>query len=92
MTDDKLERVFQTADPGRRAILKKLVLSAAFVVPIIASFSVTDLRAQAIGSRSTTSIKTSGMLSSTSLTTMISLSSTISTMTSSSTTLLTTTP
>jgi len=43
MSDEKLERVFRTVDPGRRATLKKLVVSAAFSVPIIASFPVKDL-------------------------------------------------
>jgi hypothetical protein len=63
MSDDKFERVFQTVDPARRAILKKLVLSAVFTVPIIASFSVDALAgAGANGGFSnmttTTSIKT----------------------------------
>lgn len=54
MSDEKLERVLRTVDPGRRAVLKKMVLSAAFTVPIIASFSVKDLMAAGMGSGGTT--------------------------------------
>jgi len=55
MSDEKLERVFQTVDdPGKRATLKKLVLGAAFAVPIIASFSVKDLAYAGTGSLGTT--------------------------------------
>jgi hypothetical protein len=53
MNEEKLDSALQTVDPGRRAIIKKLVLGAAFAVPIIASFSVTELHAQAVGSVST---------------------------------------
>ncbi len=58
MNDEKLERALQTVDPGRRAIIKKLVLGAAFAVPIIASFSVTDLHASGMGSAMTSSTTT----------------------------------
>jgi hypothetical protein len=50
MSDEKLERVLRTVEPGRRAALKKMVLAAAFTVPMIASFSVTNLAAAGIGS------------------------------------------
>jgi hypothetical protein len=53
MSDEKLERVLRTVDPGRRAALKKMVLAAAFTVPMIASFSVTNLAASGIGSGQT---------------------------------------
>ena len=43
MSDEKFERAFRTVDPGRRATLKKVVLGAAFSVPIIASFSLKDV-------------------------------------------------
>jgi hypothetical protein len=56
MSEGKLDRVLQTVDPGRRAALKKMVLAAAFTVPIIASFSVTNLAAGSIGSFPKTSI------------------------------------
>jgi hypothetical protein len=62
MSDDKFERVFQTVDPARRAILKKLVLSAVFSVPIIASFSVDALAGHGanggFSNMTTTSFKT----------------------------------
>jgi hypothetical protein len=54
MTEGKLDRVLQTVDSGRRAALKKMVLAAAFTVPVIASFSVTNLAAGSIGSMGTT--------------------------------------
>jgi len=50
MNDEKLERMLHNVDPGRRAALKKMILAAAFTVPIIASFSVTNLAAQGMGS------------------------------------------
>jgi hypothetical protein len=61
MNDEKLERALQSVDPERRAVIKKLVLGAAFAVPIIASFSVTELHAQQVGSMTITrtSFKTS---------------------------------
>jgi hypothetical protein len=43
MSDEKLDQALQSVDPARRAILKKLVISAAFTVPIIASYSVDAL-------------------------------------------------
>ncbi|HVN29289.1 MAG TPA: hypothetical protein VMT64_12420 [Candidatus Binataceae bacterium] len=59
MNDEKLERVMKAVDPQRRAVLKKLVLSAAFTIPLIASFSVGELHAQGMGSGPTTSTTTS---------------------------------
>lgn len=54
MNDEKLGRVLEAVDPNRRAVLKKLLLGAAFSVPIIASFSVRDLARAQVGSGSTT--------------------------------------
>ena len=60
MNDEKLERVLSTVeDPARRAALKKLALGAAFAVPLIMSFSVTELHAQGMGSGNTTTTSTS---------------------------------
>jgi hypothetical protein len=54
--DEKLEHVLKTVEPGRRALLKKMVLSTAFTVPIIASFSVKDLAYAQMGSHQTTTV------------------------------------
>jgi hypothetical protein len=54
--DEKLEHVLKTVEPGRRALLKKMVLSTAFTVPIIASFSVKDLAYAQMGSHGTTTV------------------------------------
>ena len=54
MNDEKLERVLKDVEPARRAALKKLVLGAAFSIPLIASFSVGDLHAAGLGSGNTT--------------------------------------
>jgi hypothetical protein len=43
MSDEKFEREFRTVDLGRRTTLKKVLLGAAFSVPIIASFSLKDV-------------------------------------------------
>ena len=43
MGDDKIDQVLRTVDPAKRTTLKKLVIGAAFAVPIIASYSVKDL-------------------------------------------------
>jgi len=43
MNEDKFERALEAIDTERRAVIKKLVLSAAFSVPIVASFSVNAL-------------------------------------------------
>ncbi|HLI78836.1 MAG TPA: hypothetical protein VKV03_02570 [Candidatus Binataceae bacterium] len=60
MSEEKLDQVFASVEPSRRAILKKMVIGGGFAIPIIASFSVTDLMAQGIGSPATsTSVKTS---------------------------------
>jgi hypothetical protein len=58
MGDDKLDRALRTVDPGRRALLKKLVLGAAFAVPIVLSFSVKDLAHAQTGSIPKTSLTT----------------------------------
>lgn len=43
MDTDKIEQVLRTVDPAKRTFLKKLVIGAAFAIPIIASYSVKDL-------------------------------------------------
>jgi len=58
MEDKKLEEVLQIVDPKRRAFLKKLVVGAAFTVPLVASYSVKELGAQMIGSPPITSTAT----------------------------------
>ena len=58
MSDEKLDRVLRTVDPRRRSFLKKLVLGAAFSVPIIASYSVKDLAYAQVGSPPPTTTKT----------------------------------
>ena len=92
MSDDKLDRVLRTVDPGRRALLKKLVLGAAFAVPIVISFSVKDLANAQAGSvpssTTTTSLKTTK--TTTTLRTTTTMSTIISTTTS--TPFVTTTP
>lgn len=40
---DDAERALAAVDAGRRETLRKLILGAAFVVPIVASFSVDGL-------------------------------------------------
>jgi hypothetical protein len=61
MADEKLDRVLRTVEPGRRAMLKKMVLAAAFTIPVVASFPVSNLANANIGSMgtTTTSFKTS---------------------------------
>ena len=43
MSEDKLDHAFATVDPSRRAFVKKLVVGSSFAVPIVASYSMTDL-------------------------------------------------
>jgi len=50
MTEEKLDHILASVEPSRRAILKKMLLAAGFVVPIIASFPVTQLAAAGMGS------------------------------------------
>jgi hypothetical protein len=50
MADDRLEPLLQAADPGKRALLRKLVLGTAFAVPMVASYSVKDLAVAQQGS------------------------------------------
>ena len=56
MNDQQLEQVLNKVDPGRRSMLKKLVLGAGFAVPVIASFSVKELSAAGVGSPGTTTL------------------------------------
>jgi len=82
MSDEKLERVLQTVDRGRRAVLKKMVLSAAFTVPIIASFSVKDLMAAGMGSGGTTTASSISVITTTKpATTLTTITTTMSTTT-----------
>jgi hypothetical protein len=57
MADDRLEPLLQAADPGKRALLKKLVLGTAFAVPMVASYSVKDLAVAQPGSPLTDTIE-----------------------------------
>ena len=57
MSNENFERVFQTVDPARRAIFEKLVANATFTVPVVASFSVSELGADAMARMTTTSLK-----------------------------------
>lgn len=43
MDNKGLEDLLRTVDPAKRLFLKKVVLGAAFALPIIASYSVKDL-------------------------------------------------
>lgn len=60
MSEDKLDKVLEAVEPSRRAILKKMVIGAGFAVPIIVSFSVTELAAQGVGSGSTSTVTITG--------------------------------
>ena len=90
MDERKLERILDRVDRDRRAVLKKLIMGAAFSIPIIASFSVGELHADGLGSgpTTTTSMKT---LTSTSTTTTTKTSSTTTTSTTTKTSTTTTT-
>jgi hypothetical protein len=43
MADDKLDRILEQVDPEKRDFLKKVIVGTAFVVPIVASFSMEGL-------------------------------------------------
>jgi hypothetical protein len=43
MDDQQDPKVLESVDEGRRASLKKILLSAAFVVPVVASFTMSGL-------------------------------------------------
>jgi hypothetical protein len=78
MSDDKLDRALESVDPKKRAILKKLVLGAAFSVPIIASFSVTDLHAGGIGSGGTITVTATTAITMTTVTVTVTRTTTTS--------------
>ena len=59
MSNEMLDQVLRTVDPAKRVSLKKLVLGAAFAVPIIASYSVKDLAYGQVGSCPVTITSTS---------------------------------
>lgn len=40
---DRMERVLETIDAGKRASLRKLVTGAVFVAPVVASFAINGL-------------------------------------------------
>jgi hypothetical protein len=48
------ERALASVDAGKRETLRKLILGAAFVVPIVASFSVDGLVSRAHANANTT--------------------------------------
>ena len=51
MADEgKLDQALKDVNPERRALLKKLVLSAVFSIPIVLSFAVKDLARAQVGS------------------------------------------
>ena len=43
MSDEKLDPILDQVDPGKRDFLKKVIVSSAFVTPIVASFSMEGL-------------------------------------------------
>jgi hypothetical protein len=49
--DDVDPRVLESVDESRRALLRKLVLGSAFVIPAVASFSMESLAANRTGVR-----------------------------------------
>ena len=51
MPEDKLDQAFATVEHSRRAFLKQLVITSGFCIPMVVSYSVTDLAsAQTLGS------------------------------------------
>ena len=58
MENEKLEHVLRTVDPAKRAFVRKVVIGAAFAVPIVASYSVKDLAYATVGSCPVTVFKT----------------------------------
>lgn len=46
-TNQKLERVLARVDPGRRDAMRKILVTAAYTAPVVASFSMTSLDATA---------------------------------------------
>jgi hypothetical protein len=45
--DQKLERVLARVDPGRREAMRKILVTAAYAAPVVASFSMANLDAVA---------------------------------------------
>ena len=56
MDNEKIELVLRTVEPAKRVFLKKLVIGAAFAVPIIASYSVKDLAYATVASGCTATV------------------------------------
>ncbi|HXJ77991.1 MAG TPA: hypothetical protein VMS64_04830 [Candidatus Methylomirabilis sp.] len=53
MSTDKFEQALAALEPSKRALLKGIVAGAAFAVPTVASFAVSDLAYGQVGSCST---------------------------------------
>ena len=54
--DDRLERALETIDAGKRDSMRKLVIGAAFVAPVVASFAIEGMMVSpAMASNITTS-------------------------------------
>ena len=97
MNDKKLEQVLDKVDPGRRTMLRKLVLGAGFAVPVIASFSVKELAAAGTGSLGTLTIISTVLIATeasttTTSTSAVTITSTVFANTTTSTVTVTETP
>jgi hypothetical protein len=71
MANDRFEQALATLDPNKRALLKRIVAGAAFVVPAIASFAVADLAYGQIGSCSTSTATSTVTISDVTTTTTV---------------------
>src|SRR5262245_13590546 len=80
MASDKFEQALAVLDPSKRALLKRIVAGAAFVVPAISSFAVGDLASA--GPACTTTIVTTLVTTGTFTVTTTSLIQQIVTLTS----------
>src|SRR5262249_7750762 len=85
MANNKFEEALAGLDVEKRALLKRIVAGAAFAVPTIASFAVSDLAAGPIGSCLTltvTAVATSlSTFTSTQTTTIVTITTTFTTTT-----------
>jgi hypothetical protein len=48
--EQRIDAALQTVDPDKRGALRKIIAGAAFAVPTIASFAVSDLAVAQVGS------------------------------------------
>lgn len=87
MDNDKIEQVLRTVDPAKRTFLKKLLIGAAFAVPIIASYSVKDLAYADVGSPITTTKTATATATATTTTFTTTKTTTTSTTTVTTTTI-----